>query len=123
MADAEARHNFEVDACVCPPGGRRAHDASRLARPAEELERDAVGITEAHARSVRSVFDAAVLDAHFVEATSPLFEFDAVLDTERHVVEPDAIFAETFQALASDAFLAAARITSGLSSAKQTGAV
>jgi hypothetical protein len=61
----------------------------------EELERDAVGIPEAHARPVRRVLDAAVLepvldavlDAELVESACPVLELPSVGVAEADVVE------------------------------------
>src|SRR5205807_6961073 len=61
----------------------------------EELERDAVGIAEAHARAVRSILDATVLDAEIVESAGPGLELSSVGATEADVVEANSELAET----------------------------
>src|SRR2546428_695070 len=60
----------------------------------EELERDAVRVPEAHARPVRRVLDAAVLDAELVQATSPALELPPVRTAEADMVETDPELAE-----------------------------
>src|SRR4051794_12183151 len=64
------------------------------ARWCEELEGDAVRVTEAHARAVAGVLDTAVLHAQLVESTRPSLELPAVRTSERDVVEADTELAE-----------------------------
>ena len=65
-----------------------------LARCCEELERDAVRVTEAHSRAVGRVLDAAVLDTELGETTRPLLELGSVGASEREMVEADPVLAE-----------------------------
>lgn len=55
----------------------------------EELERNAVWVTEGEARAVRRILDRTALDADLVEASGPLLELRAVRTSERDVVETD----------------------------------
>src|SRR5262249_52466543 len=96
-----------------PAAGARARRAPRATRPGprgdpgrssrpvrsaggrrEELQRDAVRVTEADAGAVVRVLDAAVVDAQLVEPVRPLLELGAVRRSERHVVETHAVLAE-----------------------------
>ena len=67
---------------------------SALAGRSEELERDAVRIAETHARSIRRVLDAAMVDAELVEPQRPPLELATVGDAEADVVETEAELAE-----------------------------
>src|SRR5262245_16376659 len=77
-------------ACAAP------HCAELSTRWREELERDAVGIAEAHARAVVGILDLSVLDAELVEPERPLVELRPVRAAERHVIEPNPELAEPF---------------------------
>ena len=66
----------------------------RSARRREELEGDAVWVSEADARTVGRVLDAAVSDAQLVKSTCPLLELCSVGASEGDVVEADAELAE-----------------------------
>src|SRR5215217_6438740 len=61
----------------------------RSARRSKELERDAVGIPEAHTRAIGRILDPAVGDAELIETACPLFEFFPIGTAEGNMVEAD----------------------------------
>lgn len=60
----------------------------------EELQRQAVGVTEGQARSVAGVVDLTVVDAKLVETLAPPLQLEPVGDAERDMVQPDPTFRE-----------------------------
>src|SRR5205085_10868048 len=66
----------------------------RSTRRGEELERDAVGVTEAEPRAVARVLDLTVPHAQLVQAPRPFLELAPLGAPERDVIEADAKLAE-----------------------------
>src|SRR5512133_3985524 len=60
----------------------------------EELERDAVRVTEAQARAIAGVLDRAVGDPQLVQPARPLLQLRPVGAAEGDVVQADPVLAE-----------------------------
>src|ERR1700712_2368842 len=79
---------FRRPSCASRSTCEPAQDpAARSGRRREELERDAVGVAEAHTRAVVRVLDLSVRDIQSVEAVHPLLQLGAVATPETDVVE------------------------------------
>src|SRR5258706_10906516 len=66
----------------------------RSAWRSEELESDAIGISEAHTRAIGCVLDPTVDDAKFVKSAGPGLQLGSVGATEGDMIETDPMLAE-----------------------------
>src|SRR5258706_9384222 len=67
---------------------------ARSAWRSEELESDAIGISEAHTRAIGCVLDPTVDDAKFVNSAGPGLQLGSVGATESDMIETEPMLAE-----------------------------
>ncbi len=78
---------------VCEPSTTRVVTSRGRS---EELEGNAIWVSEAQPGAVRRVLDAGVTDTEFVESTSPFLEVVSIGASECDMVKADVELAEAF---------------------------